>query len=122
MERKWTTWFEIPVDDFDRAKKFYEEIFDMEISMIFDAGAFKMGIFPHKEVGAAICKGAWYKPSAEGTVVYFEAQPDLKVVEDRVVQAGGKVIQSKKMISPDQGYMALIEDSEGNRFGLRSYS
>jgi len=121
MQKKWTYWFEIPAADFDRAKAFYEKIFDMEIAQVFDAGAFKMGIFPEGEnVGCAICWGGWYKPSPDGAVVYFDASPDLKTVEDRIEEAGGKVVQSKKMISEEQGYMALFEDCEGNRFGLRS--
>lgn len=117
---KWTNWFEIPAADFERAKKFYETIFDMEISAVFDAGNFKMGIFPGGEVGCAITWGAWYTPSNTGTVVFFDGSPDLSTVLDRVEAAGGKIVQAKKMISPEQGYMALFEDCEGNRFGIRS--
>ncbi len=121
MQKKWTYWFEIPASDFDRAKAFYENIFDMEIAQIFDAGAFKMGIFPGgDEVGCAICWGGHYKPSSSGIVVYFDGNPNLQAIENRVEEAGGKIIQPKKMISPEQGYMGLFEDSEGNRFGVRS--
>lgn len=121
MQKKWTYWFEIPTSDFDRAKMFYEKIFDMKITQVFDAGAFKMGIFPGgEEVGCAICWGGHYKPSTSGTIVYFDANPDLKIIEGRIEAAGGKIIQSKKIISPDQGYMCLFEDCEGNRLGMRS--
>ena len=59
-------------------------------------------------------------PSSEGAVVFFDANPDLQIIEDRIEAAGGKIIHPKKMISPDQGYMGLFEDCEGNRFGMRS--
>lgn len=118
--KSWTGWFEIPAADYDRAKNFYEKIFDMEIHTL-DLGNLKMGIFPHTEsVGASICAGAWYKPGPNGPVVYLNASPDLQDVQDRIEPAGGKVIQPKKQISPEYGYMCLFEDSEGNRLALHS--
>ena len=119
MEKSWTNWFEIAVSDFDRAKKFYEQIFEMNIHAI-DFGSFKMGIFPHRQVGGAICCGPWYQPGPTGVLVYLDANPDLQTVQDRIEAAGGKIIQPKKQISPEHGYMCLFEDSEGNRLGLNS--
>jgi hypothetical protein len=120
MEKSWINWFEIAVSDYDRAKRFYEEIFQMEIQTL-DLGGLKMGIFPpYKGIGGAICQGAWYKPSPNGTVVYLEASPDLTVVQNRIESAGGKIIQPKKQISPEYGFMALFEDTEGNRLALHS--
>lgn len=115
----WTTWFEIPVDDFDRAKKFYETIFQTEIHAI-DFGGFQMGIFPHKQVGCAICKGEWYKTGDSGPIVYMNANPDLQLVQNRIEAAGGKIIMAKKQISPEHGFMALFYDTEGNRLALHS--
>lgn len=115
----WTTWFEIPVDDFERAKSFYENIFQTSI-LVTDFGAFKMGIFPHKNVGCAICKGEGYKTGDSGPVVYLDANPDLTQVQERVENAGGKILQTKKQISPEHGFMALFTDSEGNRLALHS--
>lgn len=121
QERSWCEWIEIPTTDFERAKSFYETVFGMEIQPI-DYGVFKMGIFPYKNLGVALCYGEHYKPSADGPVVYLNANPDLQTALDRVVAAGGQVLRPKKMISPDHGYMALFLDSEGNRLALRSNS
>ena len=118
-EKSWTQWFEIPVTDFDRAKKFYETVFDTSIRAM-DFGGFKMGIFPHRQVGAAICQGQGYKPSADGLVVYMDASPDLSVAQGKIEKAGGKILQAKKQISPEHGFMALFLDSEGNRVALHS--
>ena len=117
--KPWTNWFEIPVSDMDRAKKFYETIFNTQI-VVRDLGALEMGFFPNSEVGCALCKNEWYKPGEEGTLVYMNAGPDLQAVQDRIENAGGKVIMPKKQISPEYGYMALFIDSEGNRMALHS--
>jgi predicted enzyme related to lactoylglutathione lyase len=122
MENKsWINWFEIPVNDFDRAKEFYEVILKIEIQKAIDMENFKMGVFPRKDVGnGAICYGQWYKPSEDGVLIYLDANPDLNDVLNRVEEAGGKILQPKKLISPEQGHMALFKDSEGNRMALRS--
>ncbi len=118
-KKAWTSWFEIPVSDFERGKKFYESIFQMEIQTN-DFGSFKMGIFPHREVGCAICYGQWYIPGNQGCIVYLKSNPDLRGVLSHIEEAGGKIIQPKKIISPDHGYMALFTDSEGNTIALHS--
>ena len=119
QEKSWTHWFEIPVSDFERAIKFYETIFNVKLG-INDFGGFKMAVFPHKEVGAALCFGPWYKPGTDGITIYMDASPDLTHVQNRIEAAGGKIIQAKKQISPEHGYMALFTDSEGNRLALHS--
>jgi predicted enzyme related to lactoylglutathione lyase len=53
INRSWTHWFEIPVSNFERAKTFYETIYNMKIDS-FEAGALKMGIFPHSGAGGEV--------------------------------------------------------------------
>lgn len=118
-KKLWSVWYEIPVFDYERAKKFYESIFNIKI-FTEDFGNFKMGIFPHKEVGCALCFGQGYKPGQEGTLVYMNAEPDLDTVLNRIVKAGGKVLREKNMISAEHGFMAVFVDSEGNRLALHS--
>jgi uncharacterized protein len=120
IEKKlWSIWFEIPVTNYERAKKFYETIFKINI-FTEDFGNFKMGIFPHKEVGCALCFGQGYKPNQDGVLVYMNAEPDLEEVLNRVESAGGKVIREKNLISAEHGFMAVFSDSEGNRLALHS--
>jgi uncharacterized protein len=117
--RSWTHWIEIPVSDFERARKFYSTIFEMEVDVM-EFGGFRMGIFPHREIGVAICQGEWYQPGTSGPIVYLNANPDLQEVQDRIPAAGGKIEMPKKQISPEYGFMALFIDSEGNRMALHS--
>ena len=115
-------WFEIPVTDMDRAVKFYSEIFGYPSMQQMDLGGLKMAFFPAEQesLSGALCKGEWYKSSSNGVVIYFNGNPDLSTALSKVENAGGKVIMPKKQISEEYGYMAMFEDTEGNRIALHS--
>jgi len=123
MEHNMVGWFEIPVSDMDRAKKFYESVFDIEIG-IHDLGGFVMGWFPsdQKKSGASgsLVKHEMYKPSlTDGPLIYFSCK-DVATELSRVVNAGGEIMQPKTEIGGGHGFMALMKDSEGNRIALHS--
>lgn len=116
-------WFEIPAKKLRRAKKFYESIFDIKMEDMVMESDLKMSMFPVEEggVGGALCEHKeYYKPSKDGTLVYISANPDLQVVLDKVERNRGKVHQKKTIITDEYGYMAIIEDTEGNRIALHS--
>jgi uncharacterized protein len=116
-------WFEIPVIDIERASKFYSAIFDYPLMQHMDFGGFEMAFFPADGtglLGGALCQGAGYKPSEDGTLIYFAANPDLSVALSKVEAAGGKIVTPKKIITEEYGYMAIFIDSEGNRIALHS--
>ena len=117
-------WFELPVNDFDRAKKFYEAIFDYQMPEN-QIGAARMGFLLYDfqnggRGGAIVHNPGFYTPSANGTLVYLNCDPDLAEVLARVNFAGGTVVQEKTLVAPGLGYWALIVDSEGNRVALHS--
>lgn len=122
MRTNMVGWFEIPVNDMDRAKIFYESVFKVEIS-VQNFGGLLMGWFPDRGnvVGAqgTLIKQDSYIPSQEGTLVYFISD-DVQNELDRVEKAGGKIYQPKTQISPEHGYMGAFIDSEGNRVALHS--
>ena len=117
------SWFEIPVADFDRAKKFYSAIYDYDMPVM-DMGPVKMGILLHHRdnggIGGAIVCGEMYTPSKQGSRVYLNAGNDLTTVLDRVEGAGGKMVMGKSFLGEGMGYIALIEDTEGNYVSLHS--
>jgi len=115
-------WFEIPATDFDRAVRFYGEIYDFEMPTQ-DMGHIKMGFFQHEHgvgIGGAVAHGEGYTPSVDGTKIYLNGGADLNNVLGRVTTAGGTVVMQKTEISPDIGYFAIIDDTEGNRVCLHS--
>lgn len=116
-------WFEIPAADLDRARKFYETIFGVTLQEMGLANQLRMAVFPVEAgaVGGALCQHpGFYRPSHDGTLVYLNGDPDLQLVLERVAPAGGRVIVPKTQISAEHGYMAVFEDSEGNRIALHS--
>jgi predicted enzyme related to lactoylglutathione lyase len=123
MEHNMIGWFEIPVNDMNRAKAFYDTMFNINIK-VQDFGGVLMGWFPFTEgkLGASgsLIKHEAYQPSdSQGVLIYFSSR-DVSNELGRVEAAGGKVMQPKTQISPDIGYMALFIDTEGNRMALHS--
>jgi predicted enzyme related to lactoylglutathione lyase len=116
------SWFEIPVNDMNRAKQFYETVFEIEIK-VQDFGDTLMGWFPDSDgiFGAtgSLVKQESYVPSEKGTLVYFMSK-DVQIELDRVEAAGGKIFQAKTKISDDHGCMGVFTDSEGNRVAVHS--
>lgn len=111
-------WFEIPVTDFERAVKFYEQVFQASLRRE-DMGHMQMAVFPYQapQPGGALVKFEHYRPSADGTIVYLHA-PQLDAMLQRVKAAGGQCILEPMVLPDDIGTIALIIDSEGNRIGL----
>jgi predicted enzyme related to lactoylglutathione lyase len=114
-------WFEIPAVDFDRAVRFYGEIYAREMPTR-DMGHLRMGFFSHEQgqVGGAVVAGEGYQPSKNGAKVFLNGGADLTPVLDRVDAAGGTVVMGKTEIAPEIGYFAIIDDTEGNRIYLHS--
>jgi predicted enzyme related to lactoylglutathione lyase len=84
----------------------------------------KMAGFP-AEMGngkatGGLVQGQMHKPSAEGVLIYLNANPNIQTVIDRIDAAGGKVLMPKTQISPEIGYMAFFMDTEGNKVGLHA--
>ena len=118
------SWFEIPASDIDRAQKFYETIFEIEMVPL-ELPQLKMRMFPLEDmmgVGGAICHApGFYESSATaGPLIYLNANPDVQIVLNRIETAGGKIIVPKTEISPEYGHMAVFTDTEGNRVALHS--
>jgi predicted enzyme related to lactoylglutathione lyase len=118
------SWFEIPTTDINRAQKFYERIFDIQMIPL-DTTHLQMRMFPVENpmnIGGALSFNPdFYSPSAtEGPLVYLNANPDVQIILDRIEAAGGKIVVNKTQISPEYGYMAVFMDSEGNRVALHS--
>lgn len=118
------SWFEIPTTDLNRAQKFYETIFDMQM-IPFDTPHFQMRMFPIENMmnvgGALSFAPGFYQPSStDGPLIYLNANPDVQIVLDKIEAAGGKIVVPKTEISPEYGHMAVFLDTEGNRVALHS--
>ena len=114
-------WVEIPVSDFERAKKFYSTIYDYEMPEMM-MGPNRMGflLFDRMNggIGAAIVQGEGYVPSPNGVKVYLSAGSGMEAILERIASSGGKILLSKTLIAPGMGFMASFEDTEGNIISL----
>jgi predicted enzyme related to lactoylglutathione lyase len=119
-------WFEIYTSDFERAKSFYSAVFECKLTdMPVDSerhSRMLYSTFPNNQnsegAGGALVKLDVVKPGIGGTLVYFYSA-DIDAELSRVETAGGKIIRPKMNIG-DFGFIALIEDTEGNLIGLHS--
>jgi len=124
MKTNMVSWFEIPVTDIPRAKKFYETVFNVKIT-VQEFGDELMGWFERAKdestpgIGGSLNKHKEYVPSSTSTLVYFASQTgDLADELSKIPGAGGKILKPKTLIAEEIGYMALFMDTEGNRVAL----
>jgi predicted enzyme related to lactoylglutathione lyase len=114
-------WFEIYVQDMERAQQFYEKTFQVILQAL-PAPDIQMLSFP-MEPDLPGCPGALVKMEGKesgdgGTIIYFSCE-DCAVESARAVENGGEVFKEKFSIG-EYGYIALVVDTEGNMFGLHS--
>lgn len=113
-------WFEIYVQDTERARRFYETVLDTHLEQL-PTPDLEMWAFPMSP-DAPGCSGTLVKargvPSGGSTLVYFQCD-DCAVEGGRVRDAGGTVHRDKMSIG-QYGFVVLAVDTEGNMFGLHS--
>lgn len=121
MEANPVRWFEIYVGDMERAKRFYESVFQVKLDRL-AAPEIELWAFP-MSMDAGGCAGALVKmegvaSGGNSVLVYFGCE-DCAVEAGRVERAGGK-LERKKMPIGEYGFIALAYDTEGNMIGLHS--
>lgn len=122
MEQNIVGWFEIYVQDMDRAKAFYQKVFAVSLQKL-EAPDIDMWAFPMHEKGigapGALVKMAGCPSGGNSTLVYFSCE-DCAVEAARVSSSGGKIFKDKFSIG-QWGFIALAVDTEGNMIGLHSF-
>lgn len=117
-------WFEIYVDDMERAKAFYESVLNVTLEplVVPDDSGMQMLSFPANQeaYGAtgALVKMDGVAAGGNSVMVYFNCE-DCAEEESRVLAAGGSVQQSKMSIG-EYGFCSMVLDTEGNQIGLHS--
>ena len=124
MKHNAVGWFDIYVNDMERAASFYQSVFKNELEDIGDPtdSNVLMRAFPTDMAtygsGGALVKRKDCGPVTGGTIVYFAVE-DCSIEQSRVKKAGGKVINPKMSIG-EFGWVSVCKDTEGNMFGLSS--
>ena len=111
-------YFEIPVNNMDRAINFYKAVFHFEFDKeIIDGN--EMALFPFTEgssgISGALAKGEIYKPTKDGIVIYFKTD-SIDETLNLATANGGQILYPKT--DNGIGFVAEFEDTEGNRIAL----
>ena len=114
-------WFEIYVQDLDRAKMFYESVFQLKLEEL-NVPGMEIWSFPMDlnrwGAGGALVKMDGFPSGGNSTLVYFSCE-DCSIEESRATQFGGRIHRNKMSIG-EYGFISLVLDTEGNMFGLHS--
>lgn len=114
-------WFDIYVKDLERAKEFYQTVFNTQlVDLPGEWGKQSLFPFDHESanISGALVEKADMTPNGNNTVVYFETE-DCITEEGKIEEAGGKVVRPKMAIG-EFGFISIFTDTEGNTIGLHS--
>ena len=114
-------WFEIYVQDMNRAKAFYQSVFKRQLQKLESPGI-EMWAFPMepetKGASGSLVRMEGFQSGGNSTIVYFICE-DCSVEAKRASTQGGKIFKEKFSIG-EYGFIALVTDTEGNMIGLHS--
>ena len=114
-------WFEIYVQDMDRAKRFYEAVFSVQLERL-ESSDIEMWAFPMQPdwpgAPGSLVKMEGFPSGGNSTIVYFTCS-DCAIEANRAAESGGRIFKAKFSIG-QHGFIALVLDTEGNMIGLHS--
>jgi hypothetical protein len=115
-------WFELYVNDFEKSKKFYSDLFGWKFNESLSMGVPYWNIFTGEgSLSGGLMKKTAPEHSGQAVVLYVETD-DLEATLNKVVSLGGTVETGKTRISESSGYFGLFKDIDGNVVGLWSKS
>lgn len=128
MASNQVVWFEIYVQDMERARQFYEAVLQVKLERMDspleqrDSSESEMMTFPmdreSMSTSGALIRKEGVPSGGNSTLIYFSCT-DCAVEAGRVAEAGGRIFREKMSVG-DYGFIALAVDTEGNMFGLHS--
>ena len=115
-------WIDIPVDDLNRSKSFYTQLFDWKIEadrshlsseyfMFSNSDGTDLEEHPHHFGG--ILK----RMHPDHSITVYFSVPSIDQYIQKLKDLGGHVIKAKKAI-PGWGYFVICADTENNHFAL----
>jgi uncharacterized protein len=116
-------WVELPATDIERAKQFYSTILGGILFQDMEVNGTSYALFPTEDQfnTGALVQGEYYRPSPDGTTVYFDGGHDMDEILKHVEKAGGEIIMPKTFTGKEAGYVGMFIDSEGNKIGLQHH-
>ncbi len=114
--------FEIPVDDLERAKKFYKSVFGWKMESLPEMEYILIETTPVDEKGmpeepGAINGGMMKRQRPVTSPLITISVDDMDDAIKTVKKMGGEIVRGKMPVG-DMGYAAYFKDSENNIIGL----
>ena len=109
-------WFEVPADDLNRAKKFYQSMFGWKFAKLPAA----INNYWHIDTGgpdASPDGGMMPRMHPQQPITNYVSVPSVTKAAAKVEKLGGTVCKPKTAV-PGMGYFAICLDTEGNTFAL----
>jgi uncharacterized protein len=110
-------WFEIPADNVERAKKFYESLFGWRIEKFPGAA---VDDYWHIDTGGGDETpdgGLMKRMHPQQPITNYVAVSSVDEAAAKVEKLGGKIMRPKTEV-PQMGYFAICRDTENNEFAL----
>lgn len=109
--------FDLPADDLERAKKFYENLFDWKFNKVPMPTPFYLIETKDHEGNQGVRGGMGKRMLPGQTISNYIDVPSVDEYLAKVKKLGGNIIMPKTAVS-GWGYQAICVDTENNKFGL----
>ncbi|TPX68178.1 hypothetical protein SpCBS45565_g03244 [Spizellomyces sp. 'palustris'] len=124
MAEKWKpprggsfTWVEIPVNDMDRAKGFYSQVFNWTFAGSGTDDSLMINRDREDQVRGAIVRTSENLEHKVAPLVYLYSH-DIDKHVAAIEKHGGKIVKSKYSLANDRGIVSVFQDTEGNKLAL----
>jgi uncharacterized protein len=113
--------FEIPFEDGDRARKFYEEAFEWDLTPLPDMGYTLVTTGPSADGPPSepgfINGGLLERGVPVGSPVVVIDVADIDASLDQIERLGGTTVTARQQVG-EMGFSAYFKDPDGNLLGL----
>jgi predicted enzyme related to lactoylglutathione lyase len=110
-------YFELPVEDFDRAIKFYESVFGWKITKTERSSGPYYSVETGESDEQGINGSLFKKEEGWSTISNVIRVQDIDLTIESLKKLGGEIVFPKTVIT-GVGYLAYFKDPEGNTFGM----
>lgn len=121
-------WADLPVKDMARARAFYAHLLGNDVPEIPGqegkvALLMQPGTGDEMDAAVDLAVDTMTQPSTtHGAVIYLSAMGDIDGMLKRAEEAGGRIVKPKADFGEFGGWLAHIEDTEGNLVGIQQPS
>ncbi len=108
--------FDVPADDPERAKKFYETLFDWKFELV-PQYQYNLISTRHLDGAPGVAGGLGKRMDPSQRMMNYFGVKSIEAAMKQVKKLGGKVVTDRMAVT-GMGWLVNCVDTEGNAFGL----